>query len=211
MNLRSFFALLIMPLVAFLFTSCATAPVVYNQEKVEGTWQARIQIKDLKTNKSDVLSLEFLSEKEKAMRLEATGALGARVASLLVKGENISYAVHTQRKYYSGNVSEKSLLPLFKVSLDPRWLYNVFFDEALPGSGWTCMNDTNKLVEKCEQLSTGYMIFWSERKDENKRVLIKGADFEINVLVKSFETKVQNPSKAFSLEAPATYKRYKLL
>ena len=197
--------------VCSLIVACASAPVAYNQGKNQGTWQARAQIKDLKTNKSDVLSMEVLSEKDKNMRLELTGTLGVRVASLLIKDEKISYAIHTQKRYFSGNVSDKSLLPLFKIALDPRWLYSVFFDEPVQGSNWKCTNDGQDLIERCEQAKTGFVVFWSDRKGENKRVLIKGADFEINVLVNAFETKVQSPDKAFNLEAPASYKRYKLL
>jgi hypothetical protein len=203
---------LFFPLIVLVLVGCASAPPVqYNEAKNQGTWQAKVQVRDLKTNKSNILSMEVISEKNQAMRMELTGTLGARVASLLMKDQGISYAVHTQKKYYSGSVTEKSLLPLLKVELDPRWLYSVFFDQALQGSGWKCSNDNKNLVEKCEQAKTNYSILWSERQGENKRVVIQGADFEINVLVKDFSTKVQSPEKAFSLEAPANYKRYKLL
>jgi hypothetical protein len=109
--------------------------------------------------------------------MELTGTLGARVASLLMKDQGISYAIHTQKKYYSGSVTEKSLLPLLKVELDPRWLYSVFFDQALQGSGWKCSNDNKNLVEKCEQAKTNYSILWSELQREQVEAVFGG--FEI--------------------------------
>lgn len=193
--------------IAFL-SACASQPVKFDEGKNQGTWQAKVQVKDLKANKSDVLSLEVIAVKEEAMRMEITGTLGARLASLLMNKNEISYAVHTQKKYYRGNLSERSLKPLLRVDLDPRWLYAAFFDQSL--SGWDCSTDEKGLVQKCSQ-KNGMEIQWSERQGENKRVLIKGSDFEVNVLVKDFTTKVQNPAKAFSLEAPPSYKRYKLL
>lgn len=191
-----------------LLSACASQPVQFDESKNQGTWQAKVQVKDLKTNKADILSLEVIAIKDEAMRMEITGTLGARLASLLMKQNEISYAVHTQKKYYRGVLSEKSLKPLLRVDLDPRWLYAAFFDR--PVAGWECVKGEKGLVQKCSQ-KNGMEINWSERQGENKRVLIKGSDFEMNVLVKDFTTKVQNADKAFSLEAPPTYKRYKLL
>lgn len=197
--------------LALLLCGCVSAPKLYNGQKKEGSWQARVQVKDLMTNKSEVLSLEVLSIKDEALRMELTGTLGVRVASLLMKDNQIAYAIHTQRKFYSGSISSRSLQPLLKVQLDPKWLYPVFFDEAVKGSDWKCSSGADRLIDKCEQISTKHEIIWSERQGENKRVVIRGDNFEINVLVKDFTTKVEYPDKAFTLEAPATYKRYKLL
>lgn len=204
MNLKMVLLLSILALLS----ACASQPVKFDETKNQGTWQAKVQVKDLNTNKADVLSLEVVAVKDEAMRMEITGTLGARLASLLMKQNEISYAVHTQKKYYRGALSEKSLKPLLRVDLDARWLYSAFFDQPL--AGWECVKDENGLVQKCTQ-KTGMEIHWSDRQGENKRVLIKGTDFEVNVLVKDFSTKVQNAEKAFSLEPPSSYKRYKLL
>ncbi|MGZ5280541.1 MAG: hypothetical protein ACXWC9_11385, partial [Pseudobdellovibrionaceae bacterium] len=64
-------------------------------------------------------------------------------------------------------------------------------------------------LEKCQR-SDGMQIRWTERNGENKRITIANQQFELQVLVKSFMTKVQSPDKAFSLDAPDSYKRYKL-
>jgi hypothetical protein len=191
-------------LTAGFFSACATQPVAYNSTKDEGQWEAKAQIKNLQSGKADTISLDVISVKDQALRMEVSGTLGVHVASFLMKESDVSYSVHTQKKYYSGAVSEKSLRPLLRADIDPRWLYSIFFDSPL--KGWTCVGEP---IEKCQR-SDGTKVQWSERNGEKKRITISNQQFELQVLVKSFTTKVQSPDKAFSLDAPESYKRYKL-
>ncbi len=193
----------LMVVIGFL-SGCATAPVAYNSGKDEGQWEAKAQIKNLQTGKADTISLDVMSVRDQALRMEVSGTLGVHVASFLLKNSNVSYLVHTQKKYFSGPVSERSLRPLLRADIDPRWLYAIFFDEPL--KGWTC---TGTPLEKCER-ADGAQVLWSERNGERKRITITNQQFELQVLVKNFTTKVQSPDKAFSLDAPDSYKRYKL-
>ncbi len=190
----------------FLF-GCATTPKTFNAGKDQGQWEAKAQVKDLEKNKTETVSLEVIAQKDHALRMEVNGTMGIHVASLLLKNSEISYAIHTQKRFISGQVSTKSLRPLLNVNLDPRWLYNVFFDTA--PEGWTCKSSEAGLIENCNR-PDGSKILWSDRSGEKKRILISTAQFEVQVLVKDFTTKVQSPDKAFSLEAPEGYKRYKL-
>lgn len=196
--------LLFATVLAGMLSACATQPVAYNSSKDEGQWEAKAQIKNLQTGKADTISLDVMSVRDQALRMEVSGTLGVHVASFLMKDSDVSYSIHTQKKFFSGAVSEKSLRPMLKADIDPRWLYSIFFD--VPLKGWTCVGDP---IEKCQR-SDGTKVQWSERSGEKKRITISNPQFELQVLVKSFVTKVQSPDKAFSLEAPESYKRYKL-
>lgn len=193
-----------------ILNGCASKPVAYNPEKDQGQWDAKAQIKDLTQQKSNSFSLQVMAEKNRVLRMEITGTMGISVASLLLKGDEISYAIHRQKKFISGIASEKALAPLLNVNLDPRWLYAIFFDEAIPEKNWSCQKGADLKIEKCIRAQDGFTIQWSERNGENKRVTLSNAKFELQVLVKNFMTKVQSPERAYSLSPPEGYKRYKL-
>lgn len=197
---KTFFATIILLVLA----GCASKPVAYNQDKAEGQWEAKAQIKDMEKGSTNNLSLDVMALKDQALRMEISGTMGVHVASLLLRDSDIKYAVHTQKRFFSGPVSERSLKPLLKAEVDPRWLYGVFFDE--PIEGWNC---NGQPVEKCEN-TDGTQIVWSDRNGEKKRITISNHKFQLQVLVKNFTTKVQSPDKTFQLESPESYKRYKL-
>lgn len=195
---------LISAIILVIMAACASKPVAYNQGKNEGQWEAKAQIRNLEKGGSNTLSLEVMAIRDQALRMEISGAMGVRVASLLLKGTHLSYAVHTQKRFFSGPVSERSLRPLLKAEIDPRWLYGIFFDAPL--EGWDCRGEP---VEKCER-ADGTQVLWTERDGEKKRIVISNPKFQLQILVKDFTTKVQSPDRAFHLEAPENYKRYKL-
>ena len=202
--------LLLAALSLDVFVACATQPVAYNSEKMQGQWDAKVQIQDFEHQKSNNLNLQVIAEKNRAVRMEVTGTMGVNIASLLLKGDDISYAIHTQKRFISGSASEKALMPLFSIDVDPRWLYAIFFDETIPEKNWVCRKGLDLKIERCERAQDGLKIFWSERHGENKRVTLSNAKFELQILVKSFTTKVQSPERAFTLTPPEGYKRYKL-
>lgn len=192
------------------FSGCATVPPAYDYGKQEGEWEAKAQIRDLEKNKTNNVSLEVMAEKGKALRMEVTGSLGVSVASFLLKDNEVSYAIHTQKRFFSGPSSERALAPLLNVNVDPWWLYNVFFDLSLEFKDWICQRDSQDMVENCVRPKDGMKIVWSERQSEKKRVSISNEKFELQILVKGYKPKVQSPDKAFSLNPPDAYKRYKL-
>lgn len=190
--------------ILVFLAGCASKPVSYNATKDEGQWEAKAQVRDLEKGKTNTVSLEVMALKDKALRMEVSGTMGVHVASFLLKGSEVQYAIHTQKRYFSGPASEKALRPLLNASVDPRWLYSIFFDEQL--EGWKC---SGQPIEICER-SDGTKITWTDRKEEKKRIIIANPQFELQVLVKDFTTKVQSPDKAFGFEAPEGYRRYKL-
>lgn len=197
-------------LVFLLLAACATKPVAFDSEKSSGTWEAKALIKDLKGKKQNTVSLEVVAEKSNALRMEVSGTMGVSVASFLMTGETVQYAIHTQKRAFSGKNSEKALSPLFQISLNPKYLENIFFDESISEKNWSCTQDNQGLVARCERLSDRLQIEWKERNGENKRVLIQSPEFEVQVLVKSFTTKVEDPGVLESLTIPESYRRYKL-
>ncbi len=145
-----------------------------------------------------------MAYRDKALRLEISGTLGIQVASLLMRNDKILILIHPQKRALVGVANEQALEPVLKASSDPKWFYNVFFDE--PIDGWSCRGEP---VERCDR-EDGLAIIWSDRDGEKKRVSIKSPSVEIQILVKSYQTKVQSPEQAFKISVPESYKKFKL-
>ncbi len=195
----------ILSFVAIVILGCTTTnQVEFKSEKNEGQWEAKAQVRNLRTNTVQNLNLDVMAIRNQIMRIEISGPLGIQVGSLLMKKEDLTCLIHTQKKAYTGTGDENSLENFLKVKIDPRWLYSVFFDVEIPG--WAC---EGKPVVKCER-NDGTSIAWTEREGEKKRVTIKGLGYQMQVLVTSFQSKVEKPEKVFNLIIPDSYTKYKL-
>ncbi|PIS10703.1 MAG: hypothetical protein COT73_07865 [Bdellovibrio sp. CG10_big_fil_rev_8_21_14_0_10_47_8] len=204
------FSKIFLILTTMLTVSCATKPFVFSPNKVQGKWEAKVQIKELDTGKVNVVRIDVVAKKDQALRMEVSGTLGVHVASVLLRGDQIEYAVHTQKRYFSGPVTERSLRPLLHIQVEPRWFYPIFFDEPINNKNWTCLRDQNQVIASCERLEDHLKITWSEREGEKKRVTVANDQFDLQMVVKDFTTKVEAPEKVFSMQVPSSYKRYKL-
>ena len=198
-------------LATLLLFGCATAQLTYNSDKVDGKWSGSAQVKDFRTKKVNNISFEVWAEKPTSLlRLELTGPLGFSVASVLLNNQSIAYAIHPQKKFFSGHVSETSMRQILHVNLNPSWLLNAFFDMPVQGNGWICTNGSDDLVSMCERASDHLKIEWRDRKGELKRVVISNDTYEVQILVKDFSPKVEKPEQTYTLVRPESYRNYKL-
>lgn len=193
-----------------IFCSCATKSVVREAAKTQGHWETKAQVKDLKNQKTNFLQIDFVAIRPDKLRAEVTGTLGVSVATLTLNKGQIQMANHNQKKYYSGKISDRVLSSIFGIHLDPRILLFALFDEPLPEKSFQCSLDAQGLVQECKGKQMDLTLRWSERNGELKRVVISRADFEVQILVKDFTTKVQESVDLFKIEPPAAYKSYQL-
>lgn len=197
--------------LAFLFIGCATTPLSYNSDKVDGKWSGKAQIKDFKKQKVDTISFETWAEKPTSLlRMELTGPLGFSGASILLNNQEISFAIHPQKKFFSGMVSETSLRQILHENLNPSILLNIFFDTPITGPGWACQNGNDGLVASCVRSSDNLKVQWTDRNGELKRVTVSNDKYELQILVKDFSPKVEKPDITYTLTKPESYRSYKL-
>jgi hypothetical protein len=198
----------------FILASCATQPT-YNGAKQNGTWEAKSQVKDLAKNNVHQLNVDFVSVQPDALRMDVTAAMGVSLATMVLQGTHVSYALYRQKKFYEGELSDHALYPLFKINLNPRVLINICFDQPVEGEGWSCITDGQGLAESCAKAGANPIkIRWFERKGEQKRVLIADNHFELQIVFKSYspfdQSKVQGRKSPFQLEAPKDFTKYKI-
>ncbi len=190
--------------ITVFLAGCATKNVEYSSTKQEGQWEAKAQIRNFKDNTTKTVNMDVMAIKDRALRMEVSATLGIQVASVLMKNKNITILVHPQKRALIGVADEKSLEAIIKTPINPQWLYGAFFDSAL--EGWDCEGDP---VSICKS-PNGEMIKWTDRDGEKKRITIECPQYTMQILVKNYQTKVQSPDKAFNLEIPETYKKFKI-
>lgn len=193
-----------------LFSGCASTPK-YDQEKLQGKWEAKAQLKDFKTGQSQTISLDFVAKWPDKMRVEVTGPLGVSLASIVMSGPDIKYILYKQKKYYEGATSSKALYPIFNVHLNPLLFMNVLFDKAPTDSEFICQNGDDGKLQKCARMSgIPLTVEWKDRVEELKKVVINGTEYEIQVAFKSFSPKVEENAALFALRPPPSYKKFRL-
>lgn len=199
--------------VAGILSGCATQPkklVGPDLSKTEGQWEAKVTVKDLKNKFDRFANLDVLAVKPDMMRMEITGDFGVNIASLLMRERKISYALHTEKKFFQGSLSDSALRPIFQIPLNPQYLFNVFFDKPVTENGWTCQNGADGLVSKCARAGDSLTIEWAKRNGENKKIFIRQDSYEVMVSINTYKTKVQNPDRVFQLETPRSYRTISL-
>lgn len=211
--MRLFYFLLLISI--FNFAGCISAPhATFDSSKKKGSWETKVQVRDLKAMRSHHVSIDFFAIQPDQLRAEVAATLGISVASLAIDKNKITYAVHTQKKFYQGLVSESALEPLLKIRMNPKILFYVLFDRPLPTPQWNCKLNSVGLPDECRWVKGGYEITWSERREETKRISIRANEFELQILVKSFSpelpTKVEKDLRFFTVDAPESYEIHQL-
>lgn len=203
-------------IILFILNSCITKQT-YEVEKKSGFWEAKAQIRDLKTNKSYQVNLDILAQYPSSMRVDITGPMGVALATLVQDESHVRYILYREKKFYEGTLSEKSLYPLFTIQFNPKYLFQISFDKEIQETGWTCRRNGKGLVEICKRSSDDLKIEWKEREGERKRVFISSREFELQILYKDFKLKstplVQEMTEKkdpYQIEIPNGFTTYKI-
>lgn len=200
-------------IAALVLTSCATKPRG-SQVCSEGSesygvnqgqsWSAKMQVEKLSTQKKQRVNLEVLGRDPESLRVDVTGTFGVVGGVGALDRGQMTLLLPRQKKAYQGMVSEKSLLPILNVALDPRILLPVFQGRPIPN--WEC-NDSHQLKE-CKL--PPYRVETTEKTLEQRKIQIEGPDFVALLVIQDPATKVQAEDKDFRLEIPEGYSSYKL-
>lgn len=196
-------------LTVSVFTGCRSAPIKVNDFK-EGHWNAKALIKDKDKSRSYIVHLNFNAIKNERARMDVTSTLGTGVASLVVLPNEVRYVLLDSKRFYYGVPQPNVMKPILALPFDPRWIYDLLFEEPILDKGWVCRRDKDGWLEECTQASTSTVVTWSNRRGERKTILIEHPKASVQINVTSFKPKVEDRKNLFKLEAPEGYQKLRV-
>lgn len=200
-------------LTIWVFVGCQTKPLktVELTDKVDISklpkyvWETKAQIRDLKRNKNNNVSIDFLAVKNQRLRLEIQATLGIPVGTLGMNQDNFIAILYTQKKVIQGKMEEKTLMKSFNLPIPPESLYAIAFDDVIKHSQWKCYYDSNKVVSLCENANLQSKIEWKNRSAGTKLVKITNPNMEVDWYFKAPQV-LDVKADTFNINVPNGYK-----
>jgi hypothetical protein len=193
-------------LSAVVISGCALfAPKNFSKYS-QGEWQGKVLIKDKKEKRSGLVNVKVRAIDNQSLRLDVTSPVGTHVASVLMDGENIHYLSVSEKTVYKSKANRDSLRGIFKIPIEPKLLYNVFFDRPIEAKTWSCVSDTRGLLQECKDRQTGLNIRWTSREGAKRTVAIEHAAASLQINLYDFVKEIKDPATAFVLPAPSSFR-----
>lgn len=186
-----------------MFSSCGGGAVKQVPALTPVLIDSKAQIKTL--TESNNAKIEIALSPNRVIRLEVTGALGYRVASVLMTPQKIQYALHTNQTYGEGSFNARTLFPIFKQNVDPRILWRVIHSQNPESQDLACEVNEKKQPVSCSG-PNGLTVKWTYEEAPRKRIDIKTAQFEMNWIFKKQQILPDSQTETFVLKKPDGYK-----
>ncbi len=202
--------LLFIFVVLSLSSGCALfQPKKFSQYK-EGEWKGKVLIHDIKRAKRGIVNLSVKAIDGEKLRMDVTSPVGTHVASVLLIGEELQYLNVSGKTLTTAKASRESLRELLKIPIEPVALYNIFFDRPMENKNWSCVNGTNGFLKTCKDHRTGLQIEWVSREGAKRTIDLQHPAASIQMNLYSFESKVAEQAKAFTLKVPSSFQIKKM-
>jgi hypothetical protein len=180
-------------------------PKDFSQYK-EGEWDGKVLIRDKREAKSGIVNIKVKAVSGEKMRMDVTSNIGTHVASFLLLGDEVQFLNIQEKSFYKSKASRDSLKRVLKIPIDPRQLYNVFFDISLVDKNWVCENDDRGYVKNCQDKMTGLKIEWISREGLKRTISLEHSNVSIQMSLYDFDSNVSDPENSFHIKPPASFK-----
>lgn len=171
----------------------------------EGQWRGRALVKNLKTSKSNTLSVDVIAREPSKLRLEITGPFGVHVASIAQNDNEVRCSLTQQKRFISGPANAASLARVIPVRLPPSTLMAILFERPLPND-WVCEFGAPQLPSECKHPREKVAIKWLERNGLSRRLKIFAPQAELELVLDEAKSKVQLNDQTFLLEPTEGYR-----
>lgn len=128
------------------------------------------------------------------------------MASVALKGDELSYLVVADKRGYRGMANANAMVPVLHVALDPKLLYNVFFDKPIADKNWSCTEDEKGMPKECRQLRGGMKISWVSRQGQQRVLEIDSPKAFLQINIHTYDGPVKADDPKFDLKIPDSYK-----
>ena len=198
---------LLLVLTTSLFAAgCSTIPKDFST-KDQGTFEAKVLIRDLQKKKSYVVNAKAQAQKPDHIRLDITSPIGGHLFSLVNKGENVEYLVVKQKRHVRTSGGAGALKEIIPVSINPSRLLNVFFGNAIDDDNWKCGKANQDL--NCTEAATKTEIIWEPVTNGQRRVRInQPGRAAIQISISRFSEDLDLSKNPFELKVPSSFRTY---
>lgn len=188
----------------FIFIFSCSQKEIKEGSYEKASWETKAQFEDLKENHSHSFSIDIYAIKNDKIRLEVTGTLGYKVASIVLDREKVLALIPSEKKFYKGSSSQEVMAKVLKVPVSPAVFFAIIFDQGLKGPGWKCSPDAQGLVKSC-QYKDSISLTWERLENPKKVVHLKTKFSELHWYFKSLNIDWSPKPEVFQLSAPAGY------
>lgn len=189
-------------------SACAPKPIQEGTYE-SASWETKAQIRQVRDNQVHNISIDVYAIKGDKLRMEASGTLGYKLASVVMDREKVQAVVFTEKKFYFGTASQDVMTKAFRVPVPPNVFFAMIFDQELRGGGWKCESDPQGLIQKCVHKDL-ISIEWERLENPRKIVRLKTKTFEMEWYFKTIDLDWQPKKDIFKLSAPENYQSVRL-
>jgi hypothetical protein len=195
--------------VLMVVVGCSTGPTLKDAAgRSSGRFSAKALVRDLRTGKSQVVSLDLRVASAEQLRLDVTSTLGLHVFSLVLKQNQVEYIAVLQKKHFSGTATDRAFAPVLPVRVSPLVLADIFFENVVSPSfsrdGWSCAPSP----ATCANKKSGLHLAWEVTKDGHRLIKIDQLGIaSVQISVKAFETDSSLTEDDLKLKVPASFQR----
>lgn len=169
-------------------------------------FSAKVLMRDKSTNKSGIVNLQFKGIKDQKLRLDILSPIQAHLASLALNGEELVYILPQEKRAYRGLASSNAMAHVIRVPLNPKLLYNIFFDLPIAEKNWSCTKDKNDLLAECRTVRGDLKIKWVSREKGQRVLEIEHAKAFLQINIHKYTGEVKPNDPKFNLKVPDSFK-----
>ncbi|MEK6554989.1 MAG: hypothetical protein AABZ31_07110 [Bdellovibrionota bacterium] len=173
-------------------------------EMETAAFDAKVLMRDKVAGKSGIVNLQFKGVKNQKIRLDVLSPIQTHIASLALNGEELSYVLVQTKQAYRGMASASAMVPVIRVPMNPKFLYNIFFDQPIVEKNWTCTKDKNDMLKECK--TRDLKITWVSREGAARVLEIEHPKAFLQINIYKYQGDVSPTDSKFTLKIPDAFK-----
>lgn len=162
-------------------------------------------MRDKAASKSGIVNLQVKAILDKKLRIDILSPIQTHIASLALKGDALSYLIVAEKRGYRGMSSAAAMTPVLRIPLDPKLLYNIFFDQPITDKSWSCTEDEKGMPKECKQLRGSMKITWVTRQGSQRVLEIEHPKAFLQINIHTYDGPVEPNDPKFDLKIPDSF------